>query len=73
MYGNSPLCPTGHQPFGAASQKEELEEQEEAVEEEKEDQDIRQKSKKIGKLHFPEVEHGIEAKCCATVFLTMAM
>ena len=21
MYGNSPLCPTGHQPFGAAAQK----------------------------------------------------
>ena len=20
-YGNSPLCPTGHQPFGAAAQK----------------------------------------------------
>ena len=21
MYGNSPLCPTGHRPFGAAAQK----------------------------------------------------
>ena len=21
MYGNLPLCPTGHQPFGAAAQK----------------------------------------------------
>ena len=27
--GNSPLCPTGHWPFGAAAQKEEEEEEEE--------------------------------------------
>ena len=34
-YGNSPLCPTGHQPFGAAAQKAREEEKDKGAKREK--------------------------------------
>ena len=40
-YGNSPLCPTGHRPFGAAAQK-----GKEEKEMEEEDKQAKKRSKK---------------------------